>query len=373
MALAEKPSISSEGSQAVAAEPDETLPQAAENTISSGPAVRLAPGIMKWNPGHYVVFTSNATESTIANGLNEIKSLPFVKGIVVRAYWPQLEPAKDAYDFERLDHFVALAAAQKKRFFVLLSIRGFGLGDVAPKYLRTPYYQGGVYQFINQRDNFGENLRLWHAPVRYRLNLLIQALAKHYNGVPNFEGVIIAETAFGQPVETITEEQKAGYYTGLAQVDTAARKAFANTVVIQFVNYPVDRTPPLVANLLAQGVGFGSPDVYMNDPVHDEFIYPYADQAQGKVPIGMQVEHHSFVSTFPGGPFDPPPVRTIFQFARERLHSNYIFWQHDLRDPYRAWSKVRAMFNEPDFPDGPSGGLPGACPSKFVRCVRGAF
>lgn len=338
----------------------------------AAPEFSLAPSEMKWNPGHYAVLDSETNDATFDTALSEIRSLPVVKGIVVRAYWSQLEADKGVYRFGRIDRYVAKAAAQKKRFFLLLSIRGFSEGKVAPAYLRTPYYGGGVYKFKNQRDTFGENLVLWNEHARNRLIVLIRELARRYNANPNFEGVIIAETAFGQPVDPITEEQKAGYYAGLAQVDTAARRAFVNTVVIQFVNYPIAYTPGIVENLLDKGMGLGSPDVYLDDPQHEKYIYPFNDQAQGRVPIGMQVEHHSYRSTYVGGPFDPPPIRDLYVFARDRLHSNYIFWQRDLREPYLAWTKVLRMFRSADFPDSPSGGLNARCPAKYVRCVRQA-
>ena len=346
--------------------------ETAENPGAFGPELSLAPGVMKWNPGHYVVFTSDADQATIDAGLGEIRGLPVVKGIVVRAYWSQLEPEKGVYRFGRIDRNVAKAAAQKKRFFLLLSIRGFSVGKVAPEYLRKPYYGGGVYKFKNQRGTFGENLTLWNTHTRNRLILLIRELAQRYNGNEHFEGVILAETAFGQPVDLISEEQKAGYYAGLSQVDTAARRAFSNTVVIQFVNYPIEYTPAVVDNLLDKGIGLGSPDVFLDDPQHEKYIYPFNEQAHGRVPIGMQVEHHSYRSSHVGGPFDPPPVRELYVFARDRLHSNYIFWQRDLREPYRAWTKVLRMFRSSDFPDSPSGGLNARCPAKYVRCVRHA-
>lgn len=344
--------------------------ETAQSLDASVPEFSLAPGVMKWNPGHYVVLDSETSEATFDTTLGEIRPLPVVKGLVLRAYWSQLELEKGVYRFGRIDRYVAKAAAQHKRFFLLLSIRGFSEGKVAPAYLRTPYYGGGVYKFKNQRDTFGENLALWNEHARNRLIALVRELARRYNANPNFEGVILAETAFGQPVDSITEEQKAGYYTGLALVDTAARKAFLNTVVIQFVNYPIDYTPGIVENLLDKGIGLGSPDVYLDDPQHEKYIYPFNDQAQGRVPIGMQVEHHSYRSTYVGGPFDPPPVHDLYVFARDRLHSNYIFWQRDLREPYLAWTKVLRMFRSADFPDSPSGGLNARCPAKYARCVR---
>jgi hypothetical protein len=52
-------------------------------------------GRVKWNPGHYVVFAAHADDTEIRTGLSEIRHLAFARGIVLRAFWKQLEPQKD--------------------------------------------------------------------------------------------------------------------------------------------------------------------------------------------------------------------------------------------------------------------------------------
>jgi hypothetical protein len=329
-------------------------------------------GTIKWNPGHYAVFASDDTFTELNTGLAEIRDLPFVRGIMLRAFWRQLEPEKNVYDFRRVDHFLHRAALEKKRFFLLLSTRFFRSGRVAPDYLKVPLYDGGIYRFRTFKDTFGENITLWDDDTRHRLTLLIQALARRYDGNPHFEGLILSETAFGQPLEPISDAKKTAYYANLRLVENAARSAFQRTVVIQFVNFPYPYTVPVVNNLLRRGVGFGSPDVFLADDDHEKYVYPFNDQVQGRIPIGMQVESDSYYSTSVGGPFDPPPVRDLYLFARDRLHSNYIFWHRDLRGPYFAWNKVLRMFRSASFPDGPSGGLARQCPASYARCVTQA-
>jgi hypothetical protein len=329
-------------------------------------------GTVKWNPGHYVVFASDDTVSDLTAGLNEIRNLRFVRGIVLRAFWRQLEPEKNVYDFGRIERFLHRAAQDKKRFFLLLSTRYFRSGRVAPDYLKTPLYDGGVYKFKSFKDTFGESITLWDDDTRHRLTLLIQALARRYDGNPNFEGLILTETAFGQPLTPISDAKKNAYYANMIRVDNAARNAFQRTVVIQFVNFPYPYTVPVFNNLLRKGLGFGAPDVFLADDDHEKYVYPFNDQARGRIPIGMQVEQDSYYSTSAGGPFDPPPVRSIYVFARDRLHSNYIFWHRDLSEPYFAWNKVLRMFRSDWFPDGAAGGLERKCPASYARCVTQA-
>ncbi|NML17092.1 hypothetical protein [Azohydromonas caseinilytica] len=332
-------------------------------------AALAAPGNMKWNPGHYVVFQADEGDHAVDSGLKEVEHLPFVKGIVVRAYWQQIEKDKDVYSFWRIERFLNKAAARQKRFFLLLSLRSFRSDRVAPAYLHTPYYDGGVFHIQTHKDSQGEVITLWNEHTRHRVTKLIRTLAARYNSHPYFEGLILTETAFGRPVEPVTAEQKTAYYVNFIRLDTAARAAFANTVVIQFVNFPKEFTPAIVSNLQAQGLGYGSPDVFMADDDHEKYVYPFNDQVRGQIPIGMQVESDSYYSPYGGGPFDPPDVWDLYEFSRDRLYSNYVFWERDLRPPLVAWKKVLKMFNSPEFPATPTGGLEAACPSRYTRCV----
>lgn len=364
-----------------------STPQAAISTMESGdsaPAARLQAGPMpdvnaagpeagtgtiKWNPGHYVTFSSDTTDDEIDARLEEIRDLPF-KGIVVRAFWKQLEPRKDVYNFRRIDRHLNLAASEGKRFFLLLSTRNFRSGVVAPDYLRAPLFDGGVYQFSSIKGTRGENITLWDANVRNRLALLIKALARRYDGHPYFEGIILSETAFGQPVSEISEEKRTAYYSNLLRIDTATRAAFTRTVVIQFINFPHQRTGALVENMLNKGIGFGSPDVFLEDEDHEKYVYPYNDRVQRRIPIGMQIESDSYIHRCVDCPFEPAPVKDLYLFARDRLHSNYVFWEYVQEPWYDAWTKVKALFRSPDFPAAdPAGGLATACPRRYAACV----
>jgi hypothetical protein len=131
-----------------------------------------------------VVFAANADDAEIRTGLGEIRNLPFARGIVLRAFWKQLEPQKDIYDFRRVDRALNLAAAQKKRFFLLLSTKNFRAGVVASDYLRAPLFDGGVFEIATFKGTTGENITLWEFNTHNRLILLIKALAAHYDANP---------------------------------------------------------------------------------------------------------------------------------------------------------------------------------------------
>jgi hypothetical protein len=131
-----------------------------------------------------------------------------------------------------------------------LSTRNFRAGVVAPDYLRAPLLDGGIFEIATFKGPTGENIALWDFNTHNRLILLIKALAARYDGNPWFEGLILTETAFGHAVIPVTEEQRAGFYANLIRVESATRRAFTRSIVIQYVNFPYPRTVPVVQNLL---------------------------------------------------------------------------------------------------------------------------
>lgn len=338
-------------------------------TLPSSARPEAGTGTVKWNPGHYVGFAADVEDSDYHAGLDEIQDLPFVKGAVLRVFWRQLEPQKDVYDFSRVDRYLEQAIAHKKRFGLLLTTKNFLIDMAAPDYLKTPWFDGGVFLVYKFKGTIGDNITLWDDNTYYRLVKLIRTLAARYDGNPWFEMLIINETAFGQPLIPMPESQRARFYDNLMRVDAAARQAFTRTVVIQYVNFPYTYTPSVARNLLDKGVGIGGPDVFLDDRDHDTRVYPLIEQARGKVPVGMQLEGDCYYARSLGGPWDPPPARELYDLARNRLHSNYILWQRVLKTTYRPWEKVLAMFRSPDFPANASGGLETACPASYARCV----
>ncbi|MDZ5456715.1 hypothetical protein [Azohydromonas lata] len=329
----------------------------------------LAAGVVtKWNPGHYIEYGSNAGDFVIDAGLNETAGMPHVKGIMVRANWRQLEKSKGVYDFSRIDRYLNKAKAKGKRLFLTLGTKTFDGDKAVPDYLRTAQYSGGAFRIGTIKGTYGENASLHDDDVRNRLIALVQALGKRYNKDNSFEGITFTETAFGMMVKPLSDAQKKQFFSNLAKVDTAARAAFPNSVVLQFINYPANLVPPLFQNMKDKGVGMGGPDVFINDPDLERSAYVFNDKAKGVIPIGMKVESDSYEAVRHGGPYVQVDVRKIYTFARDQLHSNYVFWyRHTSR--HNPWQDVLRMFKGEAFPQGGAGGLNAGCPSKFASCA----
>ncbi|NML16645.1 hypothetical protein [Azohydromonas caseinilytica] len=332
---------------------------------------------VKWNPGHYIQLNAGATDSLVSYTFKEIAALPNVRGVQTRYMWRDLEPTKDGYDFSEIDKEVAMAQAVGKRLFIMVGTKAFKAGGRAlPDYMHTAEYGGGVFRILidgkdtlGTEDTTGENMAMYEPSVRDRMIALVTALGQRYNGHNAFEGIAFNETALGQAVVPLTSAQKQAFFDNLAQVDTATRRAFPNTVVMQFINFPRVYMPGLVNNALNSGVALGGPDTFLNDSELELSAYPHYDTAAGKVPLGPSVQAENYVTTYQNGPYAPPPVTDLYAFAKNRLHANYIFWAKNSVAPLYAYNNVLNMFKSASFPKDAAGGLATTCPATFVSCV----
>ena len=356
---------------------------------SSAPATASAAGLeaaqalmpgdtrVKWNPGHYIQLNAGATDELVQRTFKEIAALPNVRGVQTRYAWRDLEPTKDGYDFTEIDKELAMAQAVGKRLFIMISTKAFKAGSRAlPDYMHTAEYGGGVYRIvIDPKDTLGteattgENMAMYEPAVRDRLIALTAALGRRYNGHNAFEGISFNETALGQAVVPLNSAQKTAFFENLAQVDTATRRAFPNTVVMQFFNFPRVNMPLLVTNALSNSVSLGGPDTFLNDSELELSAYPHYDAAAGKVALGPSVQAENYFTTYQDGPYAPPAVTDLYAFAKNRLSANYIFWAKNLTAPLYPYNNVLAMFKSSTFPKDAAGGLTTACPTTFASCV----
>ncbi|MCX7016337.1 MAG: glycoside hydrolase, partial [Candidatus Sumerlaeota bacterium] len=146
----------------------------------------------------------------------------------------------------------------------------------------------------------------------------------------------------------------------------AMKKAFPHTVVIQYTNFPREALEDLTRFQSENGVGLGGPDIRPYDltgvgnPQTGIFrLYP---RVEGVAPLGAAVQSSDYVMKRKGGPFDPTPVNEIYEFSRDTLHLNYIFWLN--KKGY--FEKVVEMMNDPSFPKDPAGGLNAELP----KCMQ---
>ena len=212
---------------------------------------------------------------------------------------------------------------------------------------------------------------IWDDRVNRRLMALYRELGRQCDQDPNLEAVVIPETAVtgdvrGQGEAPFTFDRYARCVEAGMQ---AAKDAFPHTVVIQYLNLPAEIHKDLAIYAAARGIGLGGPDIFIHDPLLNDpnkGVYRLYGPASGVVPLGTAVQPEDYLVKQFRGPVDPPTPKELYDFGRDKLHLNYMFWS--TRSGY--FEKVQAMMDDPSFPKDPAGGLNAARPSSIGGKTR---
>jgi hypothetical protein len=319
-------------------------------------ATAPADGNAKWHPGHYAFVQSNA--------ISESQLYKHFLGVQKMHNWGALEPAKDRYDFSAIRADLAFLGKHGRRLVIQVQTKAFGAGqNCCPAYLTGADYGGGVY-----KTRWGSfNPIIWDERVNRRLIALYKELGKELDREAYLEAVVIPETAVTGDVASQGEARYTvdAYRRSVEDGMAAMKDAFPHTVVIQYVNMPLEVIDPLADYAKAHGVGFGGPDIYPFDPLltdPNKGVYRLYAPLSGIVPLGAAVQQNDYSqkAAFRGPPGEPT-VKEIYEFGRDKLRLNYIFW--GVRQGY--FEKVQAMMDDPAFPADPAGGLSTKLPSTL--------
>lgn len=349
-------------------------------TQTSSAATPLA-GAVKWHPGHYVTLAPFASDGPgyFNEVLDEISRYPALRGVQKRYMWADLETKEGTYDFSEIEYDLARLAARDKRLVILLQTKSFKTSvHASPAYLRTAKYEDGEFAInvkgrkgaVDIKAQTGTNIKLWNPHVRDRLAALMNALGERFNSHPHLEAVALTETAFGQPATFISGGLRERFYDNLLTVDREMRRAFPNTVTLQFINFPRSILKDFIGGLAEAGVGLGGPDIFLEEHGLLNGVYPYYPRLAGTIPLAPSVQHENYYTRRHGGAPDAPSVEELYRFARDELKANYLFWTRRLVPPEKPYARVLEMLSSPAFPQDPAGGLNTACPKAFQACVN---
>ena len=330
---------------------------------------------VKWHPGHYLLIYPENKQSAVQRALylesvikKDLVNRPFLRGVQKQYFWNKLEPEKDRYDFSEIARDLAMLAKVNKQLVISFQERSFNTNEIlAPDYLLTSEYGGGVYALMTGK---GFNVNYWNSAVQERLVKLVQALGREFNHHPNLEAIHFEETSHSNRDEKWANQYSTKYYDGVIRVAQAAKKAFPNTVVLQYINYADWNFDRVYNSMIDAGVAVGGPDVFEKDKNLLNFSYKYISRSTNIVPIGMAVQYTNYDYDNGTGPYNPPSINSIYNFAKNELHANYIFW---LRRTYEDWNgtdyyrDVMNFMNTLDVKD-TSGGLNSRCPIKLRSC-----
>ena len=282
-------------------------------------------GCKKWNPGHYILPTSekdlDKIELILANPEN------CIVGIQGYFLWRDLEIEKDFYDFSKIEQLLQLVKRYNKHLFVQVSDRTFKLDEIpVPDYLyEDPLYKGGV----EPRPNIGPVSRIWDSNVNERFNKLLKKLGR-FDIDPNFEGIAFEESALGIDKNTALDFTEQAYADGLLSRNKAAVDAFPNSVVIQYMNWGPDKfLDSVIEQLYVIGAGIGGPDLV---PDEGRYLtkgripaYDYYPLYAGKMPLGTAVQTPNLMrdDINKKGHFT---LDGFWDMGLNTLKLNYIFW-----------------------------------------------
>lgn len=347
---------------------------------------------VKWHPGHYYQPMSadlSADSYVMRDAYDEMYATPAIRGIQLRLEWADLEVEKDKYDFSIIDgHLEKLVTTgdKSRRLFVLIHTKTFDTTTkLVPDYITNPTdpsYEGGTYPFGNEINGSdptkqkGSGIRLWNANVRDRMGKLMTALGNRYNSHSHFEGLILGETAMGQPLKPITPAMEVAYYDAHLYLHTRLRAAFPNTITIQFTNFPRNILNSFVAKMEETGMSLGGPDILLDDPglnaigtkYTTDGIYRFYPKLSGEIALAPSIMSSNYIRTTATGspPSRKPSIRELLDFGRNNLKANYLFWTRDPAFYREVLTTLNTLSNDHDS----AVELNNACPGKFALCNR---
>lgn len=293
-------------------------------------------------PHHYVFFREEHDRIADTSFLQH----PALAGAQLTYTWRALEPTPGNYAFDGIRARLAFLAAHGKRLFLQLQDVSFSERIVTPDYLRTdPAYHGGIARkYERGADDTvpfeGWIARRWDPAVRVRFALLLQALAREFDG--RIEGIVLAETAVGfdDPARQPDGFSPEAYAAGIRETLSAARKAFQRSCVVLYANFMPGESLPeddhgylrgVHAHAAAIGAGVGGPDVLPLRPWQRRHSLPLIERRAPGVVAGMAVQDGNLADR-DRATGERITVAALYAFATERLRLDYLFWGTE--EPY---------------------------------------
>lgn len=271
---------------------------------------------------------------------------PDVDGAQVRYLWRDLEPERGQYRFDGLREDVARLRPHGKRLFVQIQDVTFTDRVPVPEYLLADTaFHGGIAR-KHELDATGVArfdgwiARRWDSAVRRRHALLLEALAREFDGA--IEGIVIPETAvsFDDPARRPPDYSDEAYAEGINAMVSAARRAFTRSCVVVYANFMPGDTVPLGRGSFLRrvhehaarvGAGVGGPDILPFRPFQQANSLGLIAARPSGVIAAMAVQDGNLADR-DRRTGERMTVAALHAFARDRLRLEYIFWGTE--EPY---------------------------------------
>jgi hypothetical protein len=231
------------------------------------------------------------------------------------------------YDFSAIQHDLNLLSSQGMHLIAApedKTFKGSQLTQPLPDYLAgysVPNNMGGVTA-----------LR-WKPYVIDRWVKLMEAMGKQFDGNPYFEGIATHETALSINYDVLTDLGYTPeiYRDGLIDMIQRSAEAFPTSRVFWYMNFfPMrqDYIAQVASAVAPYGVLMGGPDVLPDDRSISSLAYPFYDQFEGTMPLFCAVMLNSYKHEHKDTSYPTRywTMQELFDFARDELHLNYMFW-----------------------------------------------
>jgi hypothetical protein len=294
----------------------------------------------KFHPGHYVSIGRAEAPNGFAPALGK-----GITGVQMRYRWSELEPEQDHYQFAAIARDLASAKSAGVQLVVLIEDKTFT--DEVP----TPQYVAGKYTVRN--NNRGYTTLRWDPFVVDRLQRLTANLGAQFDCDPNFEGMGFQESS---PSLDESALQSYGYSPekyrdALISLLRSAAASVPRSRVFWYMNFVPhnQRYVGEIANaVIGTGVVMGGPDILPDSRPLERLVYPYYDEFRGRLKLFSSMQHNSYRHRHGGreGSGDYWSMEDLFQFARTKLHVDYLFWDyHTQRVPPDShnWDDAREV------------------------------
>ncbi len=309
-------------------------------TSCTAPTPPLSEVQRKYHPGHYV----SIGRAEAPNGFGPALSKG-ITGVQMRYRWAQLEPEPDHYEFGPIARDLDAAKSAGVQLVVLIEDKSFT--DDAP----TPAYLNEKYAVRNHNRGFSA-LR-WDPFVLDRLQHLVAKLGAQFDCNPNFEGIGFQETSPGLDDSSLdasgyTPEKYRDALIGLLR---SAANSVPRSRVFWYMNFlPRNQKyiGDIASSVVGTGVVMGGPDILPDNRALQKRVYPYYDEFRGRLKLFNSMQHNSYRHRHGGNDSNGSywSMEDLFQFARNKLHVDYIFWDyHPQRVPPDShnWDDAREV------------------------------
>jgi hypothetical protein len=270
-------------------------------------------------------------------------ALPRIVGAQLKYTWRELEPERDRYDFEPIREQLAFLQSHGKRLFIQISDVSFTERVLVPDYLlsNSAFHGGAARKYEGTAGAFdGWVARRWDPAVRERFSLLLQALAREFDGL--IEGVNLPETAIGfeNPKFHPPGFTFDAYAAGIREMLIDARLAFSRSCVLVYANFmPGESLPNVDRGYLrgiyaladSMGAGVGGPDLLPYREGQQANSLPLIAARSSGVVAGMAVQDGNLADIDPTTG-RPVTVDALYRYAADQLRLDYIFW--GTQEPY---------------------------------------